>query len=338
MAEGSPGMAVCWRSAGRWMVGEDLLFDRWGNPRMPVPCRGGAAAVESPAMLGRIRDIAARLEYWTMRSLRRATPQALVDGLLDRGLFLQPGRETSAPRALAEDYARRAEGLGVSLADADVFVVGFGGSYGIGVHLLELGARRVVLQDPFAPERSGRNDALPREVRERYREALATDRLAVVHEHVHDHAAGAPRTADLVLSHSVLEHVSDLDALVKGCRAFMRPDGANIHSIDLRDHYFRYPFEMLCYSEYTWRHFLNASNNLNRLRIPDYERIFAAHFDQVTIEPFLWLRDEFRASKARIRPEFLSGDDEVDAVGEIWLEARQTIPPQTKGLGMDGAW
>lgn len=62
-----------------------------------------------------------------MRSLRRATPQSVVDRLLDRGLFIKPGRETSAPRALAEDYARRAEGLGLSVSDAEVFVVGFGG-------------------------------------------------------------------------------------------------------------------------------------------------------------------------------------------------------------------
>ena len=281
-----------------------------------------------PYVLKRVSDIASRLEYWTMRSLRRATPQQVVDFLLDKGLFIKPGFGTSAPRMLAEDYAERAGRLGIPVSGSTSLVVGFGGGYGIGVHLLELGAERVVLQDPFAPERIHRDLALPPELRDRYfapSGAIKDERLVVVREHVHQYAARAPESVDLIFSSSVLEHVSDLQSLARGCKTLMRSGGANIHSVDLRDHYFRYPFEMLCYSETTWHRFLNASNNLSRLRIPDYRRIFDACFDRVAIEPFEWLRDEFHSCKHRIRPEFLTGDDEIDAAARVWLEARSTF-------------
>jgi hypothetical protein len=83
---------------------------------------------------------------------------------------------------------------------------------------------------------------------------------------------------------------------------------------------------MLCYSEETWRRYLNASNNLNRLRMPDFERLFAAAFADVEIEVIDRLADEFRRAKPRIRHEFLSGDEGIDAAAIIRVEARGGRP------------
>ncbi|MBT8494383.1 MAG: class I SAM-dependent methyltransferase [Deltaproteobacteria bacterium] len=274
-------------------------------------------------MLKSVTDVASRLEYWTMRSLRRATPQILVDFLLDRGIYLKPGLDTAAPLRLAHRYRDKATALGHPIEGAELLVVGFGGSLGIGIHLLELGASRVVLQDPFAPPRHKRIGELPAELRRKYLDADGQPRgpqLTVRREHL-DSLADEADSFDLIVSNSVLEHVGDLGAIARGCRLVMKPGGLCLHCVDLRDHYFRYPFEMLCYSDEVWDRWLNASNNLNRLRMPDYRRVFAEYFERIVVEPVEWLHDEFAAYKPRIRPEFLTGNDSDDAAITIWVQA-----------------
>jgi hypothetical protein len=124
-----------------------------------------------------------------------------------------------------------------------------------------------------------------------------------------------------VWSSSVLEHVFDVSDIVAACARLTQVGGLNIHNIDLRDHYFKYPFEMLCYSEPTWKRWLNPSNNLNRWRIRQFEQVFMKHFSSVTINKAMPLADQFNAVKHRIHPEFLSGDNLVDHTGQILVEA-----------------
>lgn len=260
-----------------------------------------------------------------MRSARRVIPQPLIDFILERGIYLKPGGDTLQPAIVARKYADRATALGVPLSGRSVCVVGFGGGYGVGIHLLELGAARVVLQDPFAPERKMRNQAIPEALRHTYlsrQGAPKDERLQVVREHLKPYAERAPESIDIIVSSSVLEHVDHVAGLAGACRRLTRPGGINIHFIDLRDHYFKQPFEMLCYSEQTWRRWLNASNNLNRLRLPDYKNVFGQQFDDVSIEVTKYLRREFRQACPRIRPEFLTGMEDIDAAAIIRLEAR----------------
>src|SRR5688572_15284066 len=93
------------------------------------------------------------LRYWLMRSLRRNTPQRIVDAMLSNSFYLKPGRDTSAPQESVAAYVEALKEKGQQLAGKQVCVVGAGGGWAIGVHLLEAGADRVMLQDPFAPER-----------------------------------------------------------------------------------------------------------------------------------------------------------------------------------------
>jgi SAM-dependent methyltransferase len=262
------------------------------------------------------------LDYWVLRLARRATPQAVVDLLLDRGLYLKPGRDTSDPAGVARSYAATAAARGKPITGATVCVLGYGGGLGVGLYLLEAGAGHVVLQDPFAPPRTARNRALPADLLAKYVRGDAPDpaRITLVHERLEAYAARHPASVDRIVSSSVLEHVDDVPRLIAATRAVLRPDGHCIHGIDLRDHFFKHPFEMLCYDGATWARWLDASNHLNRLRLPDYERAFRAVFAHVELTAIDHLRDAFRAARPRIRPEFLTGDEDIDAVSSIQLE------------------
>jgi hypothetical protein len=112
-----------------------------------------------------------------------------------------------------------------------------------------------------------------------------------------------------------------MEEAVMQLAAATAPGGQHFHFVDLRDHFFRYPFEMLCYSEQVWRSFLNPGSNLNRLRVWDYERLFSSRFQQVSVKVRSSDLPAFRATRARIRPEFLSADDERNAVTEILIQA-----------------
>jgi hypothetical protein len=136
------------------------------------------------------------------------------------------------------------------------------------------------------------------------------------------YAQNNPTSCDFVVSSSVLEHVSGLETVIPACTKLCVPGGLNIHVVDLRDHYFRYPFEMLCYTEDTWNRWLNASNNLNRWRLPQYEMLFKKSFADVDVEVLESLKEEFMRIKGRIRSEFLSGNDHTDSVARIRITAR----------------
>lgn len=273
------------------------------------------------------------LKYWVMRLLRRHTPQWVVDTMLDRGVYLQASGDTSKPAKAVRDYAEIAARHGLSLAGQRVCVVGSGGGLGIGIALLEAGVGQAVLQEPFAPQRPARDKKLlaPALI-DKYLvsdgQALRPrdERLLLVRDTLEQFAAAKPGSVDFIVSKSVLEHVENLDSLIAASARLLQPGGINIHFVDLRDHYFRYPFEMLAYTQETWDRWLKASNTLNRLRRNDYERIFRRYYDDVRIETNLSLPEEFARMKPRIRREFLTGDDTIDAIGSIRIEARQPKP------------
>jgi hypothetical protein len=95
--------------------------------------------------------------------------------------------------------------------------------------------------------------------------------------------------------------------------------------VDLRDHYFKYPFEMLRFSENTWRRWLNPSSNHNRYRLWDYRRAFQACFADVEVEIISREEEAFRKALPHLRPEFVSGDINEDAVSGIQVVASRPL-------------
>ncbi len=276
------------------------------------------------------------LPYVVPRVVRHFLPASATRFLLFRSLIIRPGLETADPRAAAERYSRILEGRGRSLGGRRVLVFGYGGRFDIGVQLLELGAEHVVLCDKFAqPDHVHNRTLLPRY--DKYlladvgRTLPRSDRMTLVQQDVgYLQTSASFQAVDLVVSTSVYEHLDDVEGATKALAALTRPDGLHIHFVDLRDHYFKYPFEMLHYSERTWRNWLNPTSNHNRYRVWDYRQVFDDCFRKVEIA--VLERDErgFVRSQDRIRPEFKRGKVEDDAVTLIQVVAEE---PRDRGGG-----
>jgi len=70
----------------------------------------------------------------------------------------------------------------------------------------------------------------------------------------------------------VLEHTLDPQDVFAQCWAWLKPGGWTSHEIDLRDHLFEFPFEMLTFSEETWQRWLCPKRGFhqNSWRLPEY--------------------------------------------------------------------
>jgi SAM-dependent methyltransferase len=265
------------------------------------------------------------LRYLLLRFVRHFLPESITRFLLRRGLIIRPGLETREPASAVTRYRDALETRGASLTGKRVLVFGYGGNFAVGAELLRAGARHVVLLDRFAPPDDRRNRELVRAYPDYFSlrgEQVVTNEafITLIHDDVKN-----VRTEkfDLVLSSSVYEHLDDVDGLTKALAALTAPGGIHIHYVDLRDHYFNLPFEMLKFSEQTWKKWLNPTSNLNRFRLRDYQRVFEAYFSKVEINVLAREPETFARARRNIRPEFLTGDDAHDTVTLIEVIASQ---------------
>lgn len=278
------------------------------------------------------------LDYAVLRVVRKFAPGPIVRLALSEGWGIRPGLETRRPGAATARYIRALRDAGHTLQGAQVFVLGYGGSFGLGISLLQAGAAHVILQDPYAPMW----DRINRELAENAEPYLHLDGrrvvpdprwITVVKEQVIEYAKSADKV-DIVLSSSVFEHIPNPAEVASAASRLTRPDGLNLHIIDLRDHYFKYPFEMLCHSERNWKRYLNPPVNLNRYRLADYRQVFSESFGMVECQILESDLSAFHQTKPRIRSEFISGDDTQDSSTKILVLANSpeaTVRPPVAG-------
>lgn len=256
-------------------------------------------------------------------------PDGLARFFLLRSLIIKPGLETSAPFEAAAGYRQALEKRGQTLQGRRVLVLGYGGRFATACALLDLGAAHVVLCEyQVKPDHTYNRSLLPRFGRylrqssdrvvpdPQYITLVEGDIRAIA-------AAGGIAPADVVLSNSVFEHLEDVEGIAASLASLTARAGVNLHTIDLRDHFFKYPFEMLCYTNSTWRRWLNPTTNLNRYRVWQYAKAFESCFEQVEIEVLSRNVDAFEHTRQRIRPEFISGDVAADAVTAIRIFTSQ---------------
>jgi hypothetical protein len=259
------------------------------------------------------------LPYLVPRLVRHFLPERIVRFLLLRSLVIRPGLETSDPRAAVARYIDVLAARGLSLQGRRVMVFGYGGRFDIGVGLLESGAGSVVLVEKYAPP----DDAHNRSLLPRYASHLRLEgdqvrprdeRMTLLQADIRSVGPEDLAPVDLVISNSVYEHLDDVEGITAALAALTAPDGMHVHFVDLRDHFFKYPFEMLRYPKNIWYGWLNPSSNHNRYRVWDYRRVFEAWFHQVELAVLERDVEGFRKALPGIRAEFLSGDQADDSV------------------------
>ena len=271
------------------------------------------------------------LPYLIPRLIRHFLPEKLVRTLLLRNIIIHPGLETDNPIAAVKRYAEVLAERGLSLQGKRVLVFGYGGRFDIGFGLLKEGAAHVILCDKYAPPDEAHNlRAFASEQKYFLVENKGLhprpDWITLLEADIRDvNVTREIEPVDFVISSSVYEHVNDVEGITRALAALTKADGLQIHYVDLRDHFFKYPFEMLRFSENTWRRWLNPSTNHNRYRLWEYRNAFQACFEQVEIKVLTREDEAFRKLLPRIRPEFVSGNMDEDSVGVILVMASKPL-------------
>ena len=256
-------------------------------------------------------------------------PEKLTRFLLLHSIIISAGLETSDPQAAVRRYIDLLNGRRQTFDEKRVLVFGYGGRFDVGLAIMEAGAKHVVLCDKYAPPDDPHNAGLLQKYpahlflddgRPRPRPEHMTLLQADIRE-VHPSADLPP--FDIVVSSSVYEHLDDVGGITRALAALTRPNGLHIHYVDLRDHFFKYPFEMLHYSEKVWFGFLNPTSHHNRFRLWDYRRVFEKYFEDVKIEILERNEAAFEKARPRIRPEFISGNLQDDSVTLILVVASE---------------
>lgn len=271
------------------------------------------------------------LPYLVPRLVRHFLPEKLVRALLLRSVIIRPGLETSNPFAAVQRYVDVLAERGQSFRGKRVLVFGYGGRFDLGWGLLKEGAAHVILCDKYAqPDDLHNRQMFAAEaeyfVMEEQRLRPRSEWMTLLETDIREvSASGAIEPVDIVLSSSVYEHLDDVEGITRALANLTKPDGVQIHFIDLRDHFFKYPFEMLRFSENTWRNWLNPSSNHNRYRLWNYHQAFAACFAQVEVDVLSREAEAFQKIKPYIRPEFMSGNLDDDTVTLIRVIAAKPL-------------
>ena len=267
------------------------------------------------------------LKYVLPRVVRHFLPESAVSFLLKNRLIIQPGLETLSPEKAVKRYLDQLRLHKLSLESKRVMVFGYGGNLTIGCLLLEAGALQVVLC-----EKEGFTNVLNMDsLRMRFPQYFFKDPIGIkvnpkflvlYHGDIAKLAVNKSfEKIDLVLSTSVFEHLKDPQQVIKSLAQLTSPNGSHLHFIDLRDHFFKYPFEMLCYTNSIWERWLNPTSNLNRFRISDYRDLFNHYFSETKIDAEERDLEKFSVSRTRIQKQFLSMNDEEDSTTQIHLVA-----------------
>lgn len=264
--------------------------------------------------------------YLLLRVARHFLPDRWARLMLLRSFVLRPGLETRDPSSAIRRYVDTLHASGMPLAGRRVLILGYGGRFDVGVGILEAGASHVTLcERTVVPDDRHNRKLLPQWVAylvdDHGRVRPRAERMALLQSDLRQVHPSTLPPFDLVLSNSVYEHLDDVAGMTGALASLTHRDGMNLHFVDLRDHFFKFPFEMLCFSERVWRGWLNPSSNLNRMRLGDYARAFGDAFQRVKIEVLERDRAGLRRAGRRIRPEFLTGNPEVDSVTQISVMA-----------------
>ncbi|WP_158982627.1 methyltransferase domain-containing protein [Lysobacter panacisoli] len=249
-----------------------------------------------------------------MRLVRRFVFNERTANRLSRWLpYYRSSVNESAPGNIVASYVDALAQAGHGLNGLRVAEIGAGRTNAVAYGLAAAGASSVVAMEPFAPYDRELDHALM------HRFDVAESTAARVAR-----ATGFDEipdgSVDLLLSNSVLEHVTDLGTFFRDCRRVLSPDGVMLHQIDYRDHFFKYPYAFLTFRDDTWRRWLDPGD-LPRWRLDDHlGALSAAGFDTSIVRSES-LAQDFARVQDRLTERFAAMGERA-AVSSAVLVAR----------------
>jgi len=180
-----------------------------------------------------------------------------------------------------------------------ILEIGTGRTNGCCYVLAARGAARAVSFEPFRQLDTARNLEQKLAVCERFSTSVELLDQKVSRQETVDTLPDS--SFDTVLSLAVLEHVTDMKRLADDLWRLLKPGGIMFHAVDYRDHFFRYPYHHLLWSERTWQSYLNPGD-LPRWRIGDHVAIFNATGFETEILKAHSIDSEFEKVESRIHP------------------------------------
>ena len=251
-----------------------------------------------------------RTEYVALRLVRRFVFSENRANRFSRWLpYYAPSVNEEHSERIVGEYARLLGQAGIVFAGRRVLEVGAGRTNGVGYGLLAEGAAAVYLLEPFVAFDPVRDEAIRSTAR---RIDFSKTRR------VQNFAAIESASIDLLLSNSVLEHVHDLHGFFADCRRVLAPGGVMLHKVDYRDHFFKYPYAFLTFSDATWSRWLDPGD-LPRWRLGDHLRELAAAGCNVEVLEQQSAPELFEQIKPQLAARFTIEEPGIDVTGAALL-------------------
>lgn len=244
------------------------------------------------------------LEYILLRLLRRFV---FSDAFLLRWGRLLPYYRTNTnqtdPEPIVSEYARH---LPHDVRFQSVLEIGVGATNSTGYALAaRFPTARLTLLEPFVPLDQAADKGLLTAIASRH--AIDPAELSRRVERINNLGDVPARHFDLILSSSVLEHVSDPARLFSELKRVLQPQGQMIHLVDYRDHFFKYPFHFLQFNRGVWVRWLNPGDLL-RWRAYDHRDLLHSAGFNVTLAEVRYDEAAFSKISGRLSPDFRRED------------------------------
>jgi 2-polyprenyl-3-methyl-5-hydroxy-6-metoxy-1,4-benzoquinol methylase len=236
------------------------------------------------------------VEYIVLRMLRRFV--FTYSFLLRFGRFIPYFRvnvNQDMPEELVERYIRYMRDLNRrddDWSEARILEVGAGTTNAVGLLLAHRLGCKVDVFDPYVQFDQEQTNK------------------CIAHFKMHDETVNRVRRVqrlegkyDFILSNSVLEHVKDIDQFFIDTKEVLKENGAMVHFVDYRDHFFKYPYFFLMFSKRTWDTFLNPGD-LYRWRLDNHLSAIEQGKLKYEIHESEIMNNEAEYIEKRIQPYF----------------------------------
>ncbi|MBP1467311.1 class I SAM-dependent methyltransferase [Candidatus Chloroploca sp. M-50] len=281
---------------------------------------------------GRYAMKSINLPYLLTGIIRRHLPPPILFGIMKlRG---DGNSSEQSPDQNAVDLEETLTQTGIAIEGQHILEVGSGRYARLALRLLAKGARRVTLVDLYAvPLNEPNHHAILRQdcAELGLDVEQSVEKISIFRADFLQLPIPEPEDRpDLVMSVAVLEHVLNPKAILETSYQWLNPEGKTFHIVDLRDHnmQFRYPFEMLTYSDAFWQEWLDQPDgfHLNRWRAPDYiGALTQSGFIKTACKPTMQDHDGLSAVYHRLADRFRCYDQEQLAIQGVMLVGSKPV-------------